>query len=78
MSMKKKRKPTSESSLRLPKNGNCNTIDPTIHTSNHHEENLAIILNDPLDEDIMDETPPDQLKTNTIDQRKKFLLLWLV
>ena len=42
---------------------------PPIHTSNQREENLATILNAPLDEDVMDETPHDQLKTNTIDKR---------
>ena len=35
------------------------TIDPLVHTSNQREENLAIILNSPLDEDVMDEIPPD-------------------
>ena len=48
-----------------------NAKDPPIHTSNQRKENLAIILNAPLDEYVMDETPHDQLKTNTIDQKKQ-------
>ena len=53
-----------------PKDSPTNTPNPLIHTVNQSGDNFAINLNATLDEDVMDETPLDQLKTNTINQIK--------
>ena len=45
--------------------------DPPIHTSNQREESSAINLSAALDDDVLDEIPPDELKNTTIDQTKK-------
>ena len=45
--------------------------DPPIHTSNQRKESSAINLSAALDDDVLDEIPPDELKNTTIDQRKK-------
>ena len=47
--------------------------DPPIHTSNQREESSAINLNVALDDDVLDESPPNELKNTTIDQTKKIL-----
>ena len=52
--------------------------DPPIHTSNQREESSAINLSAALDDDVLDEIPPDELKNTTIDQTKNLLLLWLI
>ena len=44
--------------------------DPPIHASNQREESLAINLNAALDDDVLDESPPIELKNTTIDQTK--------
>ena len=45
--------------------------DPQIQASNQRKESSAINLNAALDENILDEIPLDELKSTTIDQRKK-------
>ena len=45
--------------------------DPPIHTSNQREGSSAINLSAALDDDVLDEIPPDELKNTTIDQTKK-------
>ena len=45
--------------------------DPSIHTSNQRKESSAINLSAALDDDVLDEIPPDELKNTTIDQTKK-------
>ena len=52
--------------------------DPPIHTSNQREESSAINLNVALDDDVLDESPPNELNNTTIDQTKIILLLWLI
>ena len=52
--------------------------DPPIHTSNQCEESSAINLSAALDDDILDEIPPDELKNTKIDQTKNLILLWLI
>ena len=44
--------------------------DPPIHTSNQREESSSINLNAALDDDVLDESPPNELKNTTIDQPK--------
>ena len=52
--------------------------DRPIHTSIQREESSSINLNAALDDDVLDESPPNELKNTTIDQTKILLLLWLI
>ena len=52
-----------------------NAKDPLIHTSNQRDDNSVINLDAALGEHVINETPPNELKTNTVDQRKNLLLL---
>ena len=52
--------------------------DPSIHTSNQRKESSAINLNVALDDYVLNESPPNELKNTTMIRQKILLLLWLI